>query len=199
MVRGLVQEEDVRVAEHSARERELHAPPAGEGGDRLVERGDAVALGEADREYHLLDVLLPGDALLPDGVEAVLDVHRLLESLHVRVNEDGLELLLGWEAVNLVVGDGAEERRLARGLGRHDAVALAALEVEAGIVEEDAGPVRQGELAVAEVLALLLVVVLERLGVRRRAAAPAGRTWTGTLGRLKDAALNYLSRGVVQK
>lgn len=104
---------------------------------------------------------LDGDALLPDGVEAVLvDVHRLLESLHVRVNEDGLELLLGWEAVNLVVGDGAEERRLARGLGRHDAVALAALEVEAGVVEEDAGPVRQGELAVAEVLALLLVVVL---------------------------------------
>ena len=48
------------------------------------------------------------------------DLLPLLEALDVSVDEDGLELRGGGEALELVVRDGREERGLARALLGHD-------------------------------------------------------------------------------
>uniref|UniRef100_A0A1J3GZS4 Uncharacterized protein n=2 Tax=Noccaea caerulescens TaxID=107243 RepID=A0A1J3GZS4_NOCCA len=155
VVGGLIQQHDVGVHQHGARQRQLHLPAARQGG-----HGQPLAVGiEAHRLQHLDDALAGGQHLLDHlvvhhklhhrglglgGIDVVLDVH-------------GAQLRLGREAVQLAVGDGAHEGGLAGAVGAAQAVALAALQVQAGIVQQDLATVGQGELAVAQVLALLLL------------------------------------------
>jgi hypothetical protein len=64
------------------------------------------------------------------GVDVVLDIHRA-------------EHLLGWEAVDLAVGDRTHECGLAAAVVAAQAVAVATLEVQPGVVEENLGTCNQ--------------------------------------------------------
>lgn len=57
---------------------------------------------------------------------------------------------------HLAVGDGAHKRGLADAVGAAQAVAVAAHQAHQGVVEQDLGAIGEGELAVAQLLALLL-------------------------------------------
>ena len=89
---------------------------------------------------------LPADAVGVGGRDVALDV-------------DGADLL--GEALDELGGDRAHQRRLAGAVGADEAVALAALELELGVVQQHAVTVGEREGAVAEHLEV--VVVLDHL------------------------------------
>mmetsp|Transcript_9670 Transcript_9670/g.23948 ORF Transcript_9670/g.23948 Transcript_9670/m.23948 type:complete len:871 (-) Transcript_9670:317-2929(-) len=163
VVGGLVEQEDVGVHEHSAGKRELHLPAAGKAGHDGVDAGRGVGvLDEAEIGEALPDV---GLGALGAHVAHVLDDgHVLLRALDVVLNVHSLEHVLGGEPVNLAVGNRTHEGGLAAAVVAADAVALAALQVKARVVEKDLGTIAERELAVAKVLALLVLVLGGLLG-----------------------------------
>jgi hypothetical protein len=79
------------------------------------------------------------------------------------LHEHRPELGGGGEAVHLLVRDGAHERRLARVVPAEQAVLVPALELELGVVQQNLAAVREGELAVAQLLGVVLVLLLLRV------------------------------------
>ena len=170
VVGGLVEEEDIGLLENGTGERQLHLPTSGKGTDGALDllvikveldKGVAdllVGLVDADRSKLLLGPLEDSE-LGVVRVEIVLDV-------------DGLDLGLLGETLDLLVVDGAHEGGLAGTVGSEETVALATLEAEMGLVEQDLGTVGQVECAVAEILTLLLIR-LDGVGL--------GGTWRGAL------------------
>jgi hypothetical protein len=99
VVRWLVEEEDVRLEQNGARERELHLPTTGE-------RADTLALAhvvEADGRECLDDLLLARlNALrLEDEVE---DSRLLLSAVDVVLDVERADLVRGREALDLARG-----------------------------------------------------------------------------------------------
>ena len=159
VVGRLIEEKQLGLLEHGAREGEAHAPAAGERADRAE---DQLVLERA-RAHHLNDLVLslaravvhrfdhrvlvdelPADAVRVGGRHVALDVHR--------------SDLLG-EALDEIRGDRAHERRLARTVGADEAVALAALELELGVVQQHTVAVGEREGAVAQHLEVIVVLL----------------------------------------
>jgi hypothetical protein len=144
-------------AARAPRERELHLPAAGEAGDDHREH----LLGEADRRQLRLD--LGARHVEAAGVQQRVGEHKVDDvevrqgGLDVVLHVHGAQLVGGREAVDLAVGDRAHERRLADAVGAAQAVAVAAQQAHRRVVEQDLGTVGQRELAVAQLLALVLV------------------------------------------
>ena len=155
VVRRLVEEQEIGVQEHGARERELHLPAARQVADGLVD--------ELLRELHLEELL--ADLLAAERredrlLEAEVDGRRVrVGTVDVVVDEAGAELheLLGaGEARERAGRDGAHERGLAAAVVAEEAVDAAAAHVEVRRVEQDLAAVGELELDVAEDLALAL-------------------------------------------
>ena len=155
VVRRLVEEQEIGVQEHGARERELHLPAARQVADGLVD--------ELLRELHLEELL--ADLLAAERredrlLEAEVDRRRVrVGAVDVVVDEAGAELheLLGaGEARERAGRDGAHERGLAAAVVAEEAVDAAAAHVEVRRVEQDLAAVGELELDVAEDLALAL-------------------------------------------
>ena len=158
VVRRLVEEQEIGVQEHGARERELHLPAARQVADGLVD--------ELLRELHLEELL--ADLLAAERredrlLEAEVDRRRVrVGAVDVVVDEAGAELheLLGaGEAREGTRRDGAHERGLAAAVVAEEAVDAAAAHVEVRRVEQDLAAVGELELDVAEDLALACVCV----------------------------------------
>mmetsp|Transcript_15787 Transcript_15787/g.37734 ORF Transcript_15787/g.37734 Transcript_15787/m.37734 type:complete len:676 (-) Transcript_15787:107-2134(-) len=170
MVGRLVEEEDVGVHEDGAAQCELHLPPARQTRHvALAPRGGGLVVDEAE----LVELLLDDVAVhvRHHRAHVVDDRHLGLVALDVVLDVHRLEHVRRREVVDLPVGDGAHERRLAAAVVAAHTVAHAALQVEARVVEEDLGAVAERELAVAEVLALVVVVLGNVLGHRLLEAA----------------------------
>mmetsp|Transcript_33773 Transcript_33773/g.85509 ORF Transcript_33773/g.85509 Transcript_33773/m.85509 type:complete len:691 (+) Transcript_33773:978-3050(+) len=166
VVGGLVQQQDVGLQQHGARQRQLHLPASRQVGDQpaleLVSKAHA---GQRGLNLALRQVVQQGvglyvghhTQLLQRGLDVVLHVH-------------GAHLVGGREAVDLVGRNRAHERRLADAVGAAQAVTAAALEHQARVVEQDLAAVRQRELAVGQRRALhvVLQVLLLRTGGAQR-------------------------------
>lgn len=153
MVSGLVEEQDIGLEEHSASKGELHLPTTGKGAN-----GVSLALiGETDGGEGLDDLLLGDDDTLV-GENELKDRGILLGTINVVLDVEGTDLVGGRETLDLAVGDGAHEGRLSGTVLTAQTVAVATLETESGGVEKDLGTVGKRELAVAQILALLLVL-----------------------------------------
>mmetsp|Transcript_2697 Transcript_2697/g.5694 ORF Transcript_2697/g.5694 Transcript_2697/m.5694 type:complete len:484 (+) Transcript_2697:936-2387(+) len=169
VVGRLIEQQKLGLLEHRARERQPHAPAARERADGAKDE----RVSEGARAHHLNDVLLglahrldhrvhvdelPADVVGVGGGHVALDVHRTD--------------LLG-ETLDEVSGDRAHQCRLASTVGANEAIALATLELELGVVQEHAVTVGKGERAVAQhlevivVLDLLLLDASAELGGRR--------------------------------
>mmetsp|Transcript_18291 Transcript_18291/g.55000 ORF Transcript_18291/g.55000 Transcript_18291/m.55000 type:complete len:572 (+) Transcript_18291:826-2541(+) len=162
VVGGLVQQQNVCLHQHSAGKSELHLPAARQGGDgRLLHLSGEAHAGE--HPLHLCAVRGAGG--LEDGVqENVLDHCGVrLAGIDVVLHKHGAQLGLGGEAVQLLVGDGAHQRRLAGAVGAAQTIAAPALEPEAGVGQQNLATVGQRELAVAQVLALVVLQLLDCL------------------------------------
>ena len=64
------------------------------------------------------------------------------------------------EVFDLAIGNGLHECRLAATVVAAHTVALAALQVEACVVEEDLGAIPERELAIAQILAIFVLILL---------------------------------------
>ena len=155
VVRRLVEEQEIGVQEHGARERELHLPAARQVADGLVD--------ELLRELHLEELLtdlLAAERREDRLLEAEVDGRRVrVGTVDVVVDEAGAELheLLGaGEARERAGRDGAHERGLTAAVVAEEAVDAAAAHVEVRRVEQDLAAVGELELDVAEDLALAL-------------------------------------------
>ena len=155
VVRRLVEEQEIGVQEHGARERELHLPAARQVADGLVD--------ELLRELHLEELL--ADLLAAERredrlLEAEVDRRRVrVRAVDVVVDEAGAELheLLGaGEAREGTRRDGAHERGLAAAVVAEEAVDAAAAHVEVRRVEQDLAAVGELELDITQDLALAL-------------------------------------------
>mmetsp|Transcript_2786 Transcript_2786/g.7400 ORF Transcript_2786/g.7400 Transcript_2786/m.7400 type:complete len:584 (-) Transcript_2786:148-1899(-) len=184
MVRGLVEEEDIRLHEDGASERELHLPPAGERHDGTVDH----ALGELERREGRLDVSRGGAVALDDFVvqHELDDGHVVLVALDVVLDVHGAELLGGREPVNLAVVDRLHQGRLAATVGAAQAVTLTLLHVEGGVVEENQGAVREGEVALAQILTLLVLDDEHLLGSLVLGVRDVDELLSGILGTLEE-------------
>ncbi|KAH6610128.1 hypothetical protein Trco_000148 [Trichoderma cornu-damae] len=184
VVGGLVKEQDVGGLEDGTAQGELHLPTTGQGGDLALDH----LLGEAELVQALLDVGL-GDADLGLGKllhGPVNGGHLSVGGVEVVLDEDGLDFALLGEALDLLVVDGTHESGLAGTVGAAEAVALAALEAEVGLVKQNLGAVGKGEGAVAKVLTLLLV------GLDLLLLGGAGRS---TLAESLDGTLGVVNAG----
>ena len=161
VVGGLVEEENISVLKHGTREGELHAPSSGEGGDSVVGLGLLVG-SESDTFEGRVHLLAGGshglDLLI---VQDVVDTGQVtLLSLNVGLNKDGPDGAGVGESLDLVVGDGPHEGGLSGVVSSKETVVLSPLKLHFGVVEEDLGTVGKGEVAVAELLGIIVVVVL---------------------------------------
>ncbi|TLS26533.1 hypothetical protein PpBr36_04202 [Pyricularia pennisetigena] len=158
VVGGLVEQQNVGGLEHGTAQSQLHLPTTRQSGDltrnhgvgetELVEALDDIVAG--NRDLGLLQLLhgpVNGGHLSVGRVQVVLD-------------EDGLDLALLGEALDLLIVDGAHESGLSGTVGTAKTVALATLETKVGLVEKNLGTVGERECAVAQVLSLLVVSLL---------------------------------------
>ncbi|RUP48431.1 hypothetical protein BC936DRAFT_144571 [Jimgerdemannia flammicorona] len=160
MVSGLVKQENVGVLEDGAGERELHLPTTRQGADGRLEHG----IGEPDTLERLDDLVtvLAGELWVVDN--EVDDGSLGVRAVDVMLDVDGAELFLGRETFDLLVGNSAHEGGLAGTVGTAETVATTTLEVEGSAAEQNLGTVGERELALAEILAFLVVLLLGRLG-----------------------------------
>ena len=161
VVGWLIEEKDIGLLKHGSGKSELHTPSTGEGGHGVVGLGLAI-LGETDGGKDTADLLLVnvhGLDLLVD--EDVLDAGQVrLLTLDIGLDEDGTDLGNVGEALDLVVGDGTHEGGLAGIVTTEKTVVLTTLELHLGVVEKNLGTVSEGELAVTELLGIVVLVLL---------------------------------------
>ena len=155
MVGGLVEEENIGLLKDSTGKGELHLPTTRQRGDGVLE---AIG-GETELDESRLDLRTRSiDAnftklLLSPASNGLLSVG----SVEVVLDKDSLDLVLLGEALDLLVVDGTHEGGLSGTVGAQETVALATLQTEMSLVEEDLGTVGQVEGAVAQIFTFLLV------------------------------------------
>mmetsp|Transcript_12146 Transcript_12146/g.21868 ORF Transcript_12146/g.21868 Transcript_12146/m.21868 type:complete len:547 (-) Transcript_12146:594-2234(-) len=154
MVGGLIQQQNVRSDHHRASERQLHLPPTRQTGDRLVQK----LVIKANRAQNLLRLLRVHPLQLRLLQRVLQHAKILLLRVNVVLHVDRLQLRGRGEALELVIGNGAHEGRLAAAVVPAQAVPLPALHVQPRIVQQNLATVRQRKLAVAQILALLIVL-----------------------------------------
>ena len=158
VVSWLIQQENIWVLENGTAKSQLHLPSSGKGGDEtvdheigeteLVELGKHLLLGGLDTNLgQLLHGPVNGGLLSIGGVEVVLD-------------EDGLDLRLLWETLDLLIVDGAHKGGLSGSVWSEKTVTLTTLQAEVSLVKKNLGTVGQVEGAVAKILTLLIVSLL---------------------------------------
>jgi hypothetical protein len=163
VVGRLVEEEDISVLQNGSAERQFHLPSARQAGDvRMDAGGGAFVLGKAELEKLLINLGLRD--LRAECAHIVDEIEVRQVALDIVLHVDCLELVRGREVLDLPIGDGAHERSLAASVVPAHTIPLAAFEMEARIVEENLGAVAQRELAVAQVLAVVVLVLLRLLG-----------------------------------
>lgn len=158
VVSWLVQQENIWVLENGTAKSQLHLPSSGEGGDEtvdhewgeteLIEALKHLLLGSLNTDLsQLLHGPVNGGPLSISGVKVVLD-------------EDGLDLGLLWETLDLLVVDGAHKSGLSGSVWSEKTVTLTTLQAEVSLVKKNLGTVGQVEGAVAKILTLLIVGLL---------------------------------------
>ena len=131
MVGRFVEEEDISTHQHGAGQSQLHLPTTRQRADLLL-LATLGAAGESD--------------LLEDSNNTVLALSlelRILDSVVqngkisvftlVVLNEAGLDLVLGWEAVQLASSDGAHEGTLTATVATTETVAVTLEEAKVGV------------------------------------------------------------------
>mmetsp|Transcript_7118 Transcript_7118/g.14402 ORF Transcript_7118/g.14402 Transcript_7118/m.14402 type:complete len:1078 (+) Transcript_7118:324-3557(+) len=159
MVGGLVHEQNVGLLKHSAGKRKLHAPATGKEGHGLADH----LLGEADGGQHSLD-LIAGDVgrfdlYIRENVVNAGQVGQVAEN--VSLHEHGAELGAGGEALHLLVSDGAHESGLAGIVATKETIAFTTEQLHLSVVQQNLGAVGESELAVAQLLGILLLLDLD--------------------------------------
>eukprot|EP01137_Pigoraptor_chileana_P035059 Opistho-2@28521 len=159
MVGGLVEEENVRAQKHRTSKRKLHLPASRQGTDGRRDVGRRL-IGEADRVKHGGHLLTGNAAVLEESVGVDVVEHGKIRklSLDVSLDENGANLVLGGEAVDLVLSNGAEKRRLARVILADKSVAVSTHKLELRVVEENLRAISERKGGVAELLRILLFV-----------------------------------------
>ncbi|QBZ65042.1 hypothetical protein PoMZ_06746 [Pyricularia oryzae] len=158
VVGGLVEQQNIRSLEDGTAQSQLHLPTTGKSGDLTRNHG----VGETELVEALDDVLAGNrDLGLLQLLHGPVDGgHLSVSRVKVVLDEDGLDLALLGEALDLLVVDGAHEGGLSGTVGAAKTVTLATLETEMGLVEKNLGTVGERERAVAQVLTLLVVSLL---------------------------------------
>mmetsp|Transcript_8676 Transcript_8676/g.14959 ORF Transcript_8676/g.14959 Transcript_8676/m.14959 type:complete len:258 (-) Transcript_8676:1224-1997(-) len=162
MIRRLVEEENISAHEHRTAKGELHLPASGERRHRIGQH----LLRKADVEQSGLNLcLLQPNHLLVGGHEVE---HRQVRnrSIQVVLHVDGLEDISRREALDLAVGNGSHQGRLARPVATTKAVAMAPAKQHRRVVEQNLGTVREAERAVAQHFTRLFNSSLLSLGRR---------------------------------
>jgi len=113
---------------------------------------------EAERLEGLDDLLLVAEnaLVLEDKLE---DRGVGVRTVNVVLDVKGANFVGRREALDLAIGDGTHERRLAGTVATAQTVAVSTLETQVGRVEQDLGTIGERKLAVAQVLAFILVLV----------------------------------------
>lgn len=157
VVGRLVEQQNVGVLEDSTAQGELHLPATGQRGDETVDH----VVGEAELVETGADISLVGrDLSLLKLLQRPLDGgHLSVSSVEVVLDEHGLDLALLRETLNLLVVDGTHEGGLSGTVGTAETVTTATLEADAGVVEQDLGTVGEGELTLAQVGVLVVLVL----------------------------------------
>ncbi|TLD24339.1 hypothetical protein PspLS_06344 [Pyricularia sp. CBS 133598] len=155
VVGGLVEQQDIGGLEDGTAQSQLHLPTTRQSGDLAQNH----AVGET-KLVEALDDLLTGDSdlsLLQLLHGPVNGGHLSVSRVKVVLDEDGLDLALLGEALDLLVVDGTHEGGLSGTVGAAKTVTLATLETKVGLVEKNLGTVGERECAVAQILTLLVV------------------------------------------
>lgn len=155
MVGRLVEEEDIGVLEDGTAKSQLHLPTTREGGDRVLEP----SLLEAELKHGLLDFIA---GLIDTSFTQLLqgpanDSLLGISGIKIVLDEDGLDLGLGWETLDLFTVDSTHESRLAGTVGTAETITLTTLETKVGLVEKDLGTVGKVEGTVAEIFTFLII------------------------------------------
>jgi hypothetical protein len=152
VVSRLIKEKNVSLEEHGPCECKLHLPTTGQTADCLL----LALIAETDGGKGLDDLLfISEDARIGQDE---LEHRRIgLATVDVVFDIEGTDLVGRWEALDLAIGNGPHEGRLASTVFTAETVTVATLETESGSVEKDLGTVGERELAVAEVFAFLLI------------------------------------------
>mmetsp|Transcript_56231 Transcript_56231/g.168356 ORF Transcript_56231/g.168356 Transcript_56231/m.168356 type:complete len:252 (-) Transcript_56231:1024-1779(-) len=118
--------------------------------------------GEANSCEHLTNLLLvnvEGLDLLVN--EDVIDAGKMrLLALNVSLDEDCTDGLRIRESLHLVVRDGSHQSGLTRIVATEKTIIFTTLQLHLCVVEQNLGTVREGELAVAQLLRIVVFVFL---------------------------------------
>ena len=162
VVRRLIEQQDVRLHEDGARERELHLPATGEGDNRPVDH----LVGELERGERGSDTFLGRTVALDDrvGENELNDVHRVLVTLDVVLDVHRAEFLRRREVFDLAVVDSLHQSGLAATVRAAQTVTLTLLHVKRGVVQQNERTVRQREVALAKIFAFFVLDDEDLLG-----------------------------------
>ena len=155
VVGGLIEQENVGLFEHSTSQSQLHLPTTRKGGDGALE----LLAEETEFLELVLDIGLVGlQANFVELLDGPADNGLLrVGGVQVVLNEDGLDLILLGETLELLVVDSTHEGGLTGTVGTEETVTLTTLETQVSLVQQDLGTIGQGEGAVAQILTFLLI------------------------------------------
>lgn len=158
MVGRLIEQQNIGSLKDGTTQSQLHLPTTRKGTD-LARNHDRC---EAELVETLLDLVLAGgDASLNKLLHSpVNSSHFSVSGVQVVLNEDSLDLTLLGETLDLLVVDGAHQRRLARSVGTAKTITTTALEAEVSLVKKNLGTVGKRECAVAKILSIVIILFL---------------------------------------
>mmetsp|Transcript_7344 Transcript_7344/g.13350 ORF Transcript_7344/g.13350 Transcript_7344/m.13350 type:complete len:216 (-) Transcript_7344:307-954(-) len=161
VIGGLIHEQNIGLLKHGTREGELHAPSTRKRGHGVIGLGLAVR-HETDIGKHSPDILATAAQSLNLGIDRnVVDTTQVtLFSLDIGLDENGTHVGAVGETLDGVVRDGSHEGGLSGIVTSEEAVFLTAKQLHFGVVKQNLGTVRQGELTVAQFFGIIFFIVL---------------------------------------
>mmetsp|Transcript_42170 Transcript_42170/g.51201 ORF Transcript_42170/g.51201 Transcript_42170/m.51201 type:complete len:604 (-) Transcript_42170:85-1896(-) len=155
MVSRLVKQQNVSLAEHGTTQSKLHLPASREGGDGSLKHLISEAQVQQSGPHRVLRHLV---SLQHRVIHNELNsVHLGLVTLDVVLNILGAHLLRAWETLDLAIGDSLHQGGLTTAVVAAETITLTTLEPHGGVVDKDHGTICKREVAVADILTLLII------------------------------------------
>mmetsp|Transcript_27530 Transcript_27530/g.56392 ORF Transcript_27530/g.56392 Transcript_27530/m.56392 type:complete len:443 (+) Transcript_27530:1644-2972(+) len=163
MVGRLIQKQNISLLKHGTSKCKLHAPSTRKRRHGMIRLGLAI-FSEAYSGQHIPDLLHVNVHRLDLFVNKdVLDTRKMgLLTLNISLDEDGPDLSHIRETFNLVVRNGSHESCLSRIISTKKTITLTALKLHLGVVQKNLGTIGKSELAVAQLLSIILLIILVR-------------------------------------
>mmetsp|Transcript_5904 Transcript_5904/g.10834 ORF Transcript_5904/g.10834 Transcript_5904/m.10834 type:complete len:714 (+) Transcript_5904:2173-4314(+) len=157
----LVQQQDISTTQDGTAQGKLHSPTSRQMVHGAIQHG----ISEIHTLQHWNDLIV--EVLVLQVRVKLHEINHIIVGelrRNVRLQIHGSQYILRWESLHLSVGDRPHQGRLTTVVTTAETITSTTLQAQLGLVQENLVTVSQGELTVAQIFTLLIVLLLLFLG-----------------------------------